>query len=119
ARPGLRAQRAQAPAGGRRDLDELRLRRAERLPGLQARVSAGPRRRASPLEYAYAAALAALAVAGLLAPDRPPQTPRWQGPFPVHRLGGDAERPPPVRVHERSEERRVGKEGRGRRARWH
>jgi len=63
-------------------------------------VSAGPRRRASPLEYAYAAALAALAVAGLLAPDRPPQTPRWQGPFPVHRLGGDAERPPPVRVHE-------------------
>lgn len=63
-------------------------------------MSAGPRRRASPLEYAYAAALAALAVAGLLAPDRPPQTPRWQGPFPVHRLGEDAGRPPPVRVHE-------------------
>ncbi len=62
-------------------------------------MSRGPGRRASLAEYAYAAALAALAVAGALAPSRTsPEAAAWTGPFPLYRLGEGA--PPTVRVNE-------------------
>ncbi|HEX7039834.1 MAG TPA: DUF5060 domain-containing protein [Trueperaceae bacterium] len=65
-------------------------------------MSRGPGRRASLVEYAYAAALAVLAAAGALAPaPTPPEAAPWRGPFPVVRLGeGAPPAPPTVRVNE-------------------
>lgn len=63
-------------------------------------MTGGPRRRVTLSEHAYAAALAVLALAGAVAPERPlPDVVPWSGPFPVHRLGEGAA-VPVVRAHE-------------------
>lgn len=62
-------------------------------------MTQGPRRRASLAEYAYAAALAVMALAGALAPARqPPEIVPWSGPFPVYRVGDSS--PAAARVNE-------------------